>query len=274
MRTPGSGSFLYDHVRSDGPVRIETFWHRPASWREDGPLLVVMHGYKRNGAQYRDDWVPLADRYGFTVVVPEFSKAWFPTPREYEVGNMRNADRTAYLPPSDWNYEAIEGVFDMARHLSGAQRERYLLYGHSAGGQFVHRMVMFKPDARIETAVAANAGAYTVPRPEARFPYGTAGAPLDETMLKAGLAQNMVLLLGEKDVATEGGVLLKSPEALRQGPHRFARGQYYFEAGRETAAALDTAFGWRVVSVPGVGHSNAGMSRAAADLLFGNGSLG
>ena len=58
---------------------------------------------------------------------------------------------------------AIEHLFDYIRTKSGATRNTYLLDGHSAGAQFVHRIVTLLPDARYSRAVAANAGLYIMP---------------------------------------------------------------------------------------------------------------
>jgi hypothetical protein len=43
-------------------------------------------------------------------------------------------------------------------------------------------------------------------------------------------------------------------------PHRLARGRHFFEAAR----GLGVPFAWRLVLVPGVGHSNRDMAAAAA----------
>ncbi|MDZ7757086.1 hypothetical protein [Rhodohalobacter sp.] len=43
--------------------------------------------------------------------------------------------------------------------------------------QFIHRMVMFKPDARFDLAIAANPGWYTIPDSKQNYPYGILGAP-------------------------------------------------------------------------------------------------
>ena len=70
-----------------------------------------------------------------------------------------------------WTFSAIEHIFDDIRARTGSSCEKYSIFGHSAGSQFVHRMVLFRNDLRIEYAVAANAGSYTLPSFETKFPY-------------------------------------------------------------------------------------------------------
>src|SRR3546814_13949249 len=77
---------------------------------------------------------------------------------------MRDADRRP-LERRFWTYRAVEAVYEAARAAAVPLATGYRLYGHSAGAQFVHRMVSFMPEARIEAAVAANAGCYTMPVP-------------------------------------------------------------------------------------------------------------
>ena len=78
------------------------------------------------------------------------------------------------LPPSHWSYTIIEDLFSAVVSM-GVQRKGYNIYGHSAGAQFVHRLVQFLPTCRVETAVAANSGWYTMPCLLARWPYGWRG---------------------------------------------------------------------------------------------------
>ena len=168
-------------------------------------------------------------------------------------------------PRALWSFAAIEPLFDETRRRFGTAAERYTIYGHSAGAQFVHRFVMFMPEARIEQAIAANAGWYTMPDPALAFPYGVEGAPVAPDTLKAVLAKPLTVLLGTADTDTADPDLRTTPEANRQGPHRFARGQSFFAEGRELAARLDAPFGWRMEHVPGVGHKNGLMAQAAAE---------
>ncbi len=258
------------HRPTEGDVAVRTHLWRPAAWRSADPVLVALHGYRRNAADYRDVWVEHAERYRVLVVAPEFDGAQFPGPRAYEVGNMRTPDRRAFLPEKDWSFGVVESAFDAACAWSGAEAQSYYLYGHSAGGQFVHRMTLFRPDARIKAAVAANAGAYTVPREEERYPYGLTGFRMGNEALIAAFSVRLMVLLGECDTATDAPMLLKSPEAMAQGPHRLARGRYFYAAGQDMARLLLAPFAWELHTEPGVGHDNAGMARRAAALLFGD----
>jgi hypothetical protein len=77
----------------------------------------------------------------------------------------------------------------------------------------------------------------------------------------------MTVLAGEGDVETSGPSLPANPEAVAQGPHRFARARNYVAFGRAEADAGGFPCGWRLVEVPWIGHDGAAMSRVAAGLL-------
>lgn len=259
-----TGVFAFPETASE-TGRMDVHFHVPAAWRADGPVLIALHGYKRNADQYCYDWRPVADEIGALLLAPEFDKAGFPTPRSYEVGAMRTPDRRAFLPPEDWSWGAVERVFDAGRQRFGATREKYWLYGHSAGGQFVHRMALYQADARFSHAIAANAGAYSA-IDDARFPYGLGqnGPSVD---VERFLGRRLTVLLGHKDRKNTAKVFLRSPEANRQGPHRLGRGRYFYQSGKRAAAELGTPFRWRIVEAPDVGHSNRGLAPIAGNLF-------
>jgi poly(3-hydroxybutyrate) depolymerase len=268
---PGPSAFAIDDPAAEPGQPVAVFAWRPESFRPDSPILIALHGYKRNAEQYRDDWQPHAERLGALLLAPEFSQTAFPGPRAYEVGNMRTPDRRSFLPPERWSFGLIERLFDQVRDMTGSQRPGYWLYGHSAGGQFVHRAAIFLETARFEVAIAANAGAYTLPRAGERFPYGLDRIPdLEEVQIRS-FRRPLLVMAGEKDTDVTNAMLLRSEEAMRQGPHRHARGLFFHEDAKREAARLKLPFRWQMVSVPGVGHSNRGMARAAADWLAANG---
>lgn len=260
---PARGRFIFEGWA--GPP-LPVWYQLPDTVSADTPVVVVMHGVNRDADRYRDEWAALAQRHGMIVVVPEFSADAFPGARGYNTGFLTEADGTP-RPPMLWSFAAIEPLFDAVRARFGTQVARYTLYGHSAGAQFVHRFVMFMPEARLAKAISANAGWYTMPDPAVAFPYGLASAPLPPEALPRALGQPMVVMLGTADTDVNDPNLRTTPEANRQGPHRFARGQSFLAEGRAAAAGLGVPFGWTLEEVPGVGHSNGKMAEAAAKLI-------
>lgn len=248
---------------------LPVWYELPDQVAPDTPVVIVMHGVDRDADRYRDEWAELARRYRLIVIVPEFGRADFPGSLGYNTGFFAEADGTP-RPRVLWSFAAIEPLFDVARRRFGTSVKSYTLYGHSAGAQFVHRFVMFMPEARIEQAIAANAGWYTMPDTATAFPYGIKGTPVGKATLKAALGKPLTVLLGTADTDPTDPNLRTTAKANRQGPHRYARGQSFFEAGRAVAANWNSPFGWRVEKVLGVGHKNSLMAESAARLIAAN----
>jgi pimeloyl-ACP methyl ester carboxylesterase len=264
--TTGSFEFTAYEPLADRPITV--WYDAPEGDLTDAPVLIVMHGQQRNGEEYRDDWIPHARENGALLIVPEFSEDDYPDSDEYNVGNLVDGDGDA-VSEREWSFSAIEPIFDYVRAAAGNRRDSYLLFGHSAGAQFVHRFMLFKPENRVERAVSANAGWYTAPEKDVEFPYGLQGSPSTDAGLRRALAAPLTVLLGEEDVDTDAESLRSTPEADRQGENRLARGQFFFRTGREAAAELATPFGWSLSTVPGAAHSDEEMAPAAAAILFG-----
>jgi pimeloyl-ACP methyl ester carboxylesterase len=166
-----------------------------------------------------------------------------------------------------WSFSVIENLFDYVKAISRSKVSTYSIYGHSAGAQFVHRLVMFKPNARVRTAIAANAGWYTMPIDAKAFPYGLRDSGRDRKAVATSFGKNLVILLGDKDTDENDKYLRKTAEAMEQGNHRFARGHSFYKMARDSAKKEDVAFKWRLHVVRGVGHSNSRMSTHAVKLL-------
>jgi poly(3-hydroxybutyrate) depolymerase len=256
----GLGRFVFSGW--DGPP-LPVWFQLPETVSSATPVVIVMHGVNRDASRYRDEWSGLARAKGFIVIVPEFGNADFPGSLGYNTGFFADADG-APRPRRLWSFAAIEPLFDEVRRRFQTKVDRYTLYGHSAGAQFVHRFVMFMPEARIDQAITANAGWYTMPDPAIAFPYGTKDAPISQAVLASALAKPLTVLLGTADTDTADPDLRKTDAANRQGPHRYARGQRFYAQGRDLAERMGTPFGWRIEFVPGVGHTNALMAKAAA----------
>jgi hypothetical protein len=183
------------------------------------------------------------------------------------LGNLVDSDGQL-RPQSEWTYTLIEPLFDFVRREAGSQQTGYVLYGHSAGAQFVHRFMLFVPENRVERAVSANAGWYTMPDLEVEFPYGLRTSPSTEATLRRALGAKLTILLGEQDTETEADNLRSTAGAEAQGPNRLARGRSFYDAGFRAAAKLGTPFAWTLQTVPGAEHEDAQMAPAAADILL------
>lgn len=262
----GRAAIPYEDPGSPGrPVVLQCY--RPAAHRPDSPVVLVQHGMNRNGDEYRDAWVPAADRHGLLVVAPTFPGAAWPGPRTYNDGHVRGEDGSV-RPREAWSNAIPARVLALLRQAGMTTREQATLWGHSAGGQFVHRLLALQPHGPFEAAGTANAGWYTLPTLDLPYPEGLGGTGLDGAALERWLAYPLMVFAGDQDTETEADSLPRHPAALAQGPHRFARARAFLNAGRAEAARRGVPCRWSLVVVPGVGHEGMVMSGAAAAFWF------
>jgi poly(3-hydroxybutyrate) depolymerase len=244
--------------------------YAPRGIGSSAPILFVLHGMRGNAEEYLEAWIPEADRHGVLLVAPQFSAERYRPSRVYQAGNVLDGHGRVE-ERRRWVFAEIERIFDRVREATGNRSSRYLLYGHSAGAQFVHRMVLLQPDARFAKAVAANAGSYTMADFDVRYPYGLRGVPVGPKGLRAAFGRPLIVLLGERDADPKDPSLPDTAGARRQGDHRLARGRAFFERAERLSRELDAELEWRIETVPDVGHDHRKMVRAAAGVLFGDG---
>ena len=231
------------------------------------PVVIVMHGVRRDGERYLEDWIPHARAKRFLLVVPEFSRKEFPGAEGYVYGNT--VDQAGHaLPREQWSFSVIEPVFDAVRARLGNKTERYRLYGHSAGAQFAQRFIYFVPKARVECVVAANAGWYMLPEFARRFPYGLKNTPVTRADLRHALALPLTVLLGTADTDPKAKALRHTMESDAQGIFRLARGNFFFAHAKTAAREMKTTFGWRLAFARGIGHSDSRIAPFAVKELF------
>lgn len=279
------GSFVWNdetgQTDPDKPIRV--YFSRPDELRPDTPVWFSIHGMGRNGEGARNHLAEAAASEGALILAPEFTDEDWPGSSAYNLGNISTSesDRSP-KPRSEWSFSKIEALFDFVRETAAPviEADSYSMFGHSAGGQFVHRFLMWEPNARVKVAVAANAGWYTVPvdeAEEAAWPYsvrrspdydaGTpATDPLPEANLNAAFGKRLMVLLGEEDTLRTSN-LRQTANADAQGPHRLARGGYFFGKSQAEAERRDATFRWGLQTVPEVGHSGRGMAIPAAEIM-------
>lgn len=291
---PGSGAFTVPGGVGREHDRVGVYYHRPARFSPDSPVLLVLPGAGRNADDYRDSWIDASETHGVLVVALNYPEAAYDLAAYQMGGVVRDLQlhdlavgADGRLPDSlhlkdeqisfrlndrreTWLFPDFDRIFEIIATAAGSRRTRYDLFGHSAGGQILHRLALFHPRSRADRIVAANGGLYTLPTLDEPMLFGLKDTGVTEASLAASFACQLILLLGAEDNDPErGGQHLHTPLADRQGLDRLSRGRFFHSSGQAQARALDVPFQWRLQLVPGVGHDYRGMGRAAAVLLYG-----
>jgi hypothetical protein len=229
-------------------------------------VLFVHHGDLRNGGDYRDHWLPLVDEAQLLVIAPEFSSSAYPDPAWYNLGNRVDAEGRP-KPCTEWTYGVPGRVFASLREQGVTASPRYGLFGHSSGGQFVHRLISLGFRDGVALAATANAGTYAMPDLDVAFPYGLGGTDIDGATLCALLAFRLMVFAGTADIDTTSEHFPHDEAAMRQGPTRYARAHAYITSARDAARRSGVLCSWTITDIPDVGHDGAEMSSAAAAIL-------
>jgi hypothetical protein len=239
---------------------------RPNHWHAGMPVVLVHHGVGRNGSDYRDYWLPHVDTGEMLAIAIEFPEASFPEYLWYNFGNLHRKDGTPN-PRALWTFGIDARLFAALRNQGITTVPHYGLFGHSAGGQYVHRMLSFGYRDNVAVAVSANAGTYAMPDLGIDWPWGLGATAVTEDDLSELVAFPLTVMAGAEDTKTTGRFFPGGAKSMRQGPHRHARAHSYVAMGREVADRRGVELGWRLIDVPGVGHDGRRMSAAAAPLV-------
>jgi poly(3-hydroxybutyrate) depolymerase len=269
-QTAGSGvlfkdpicSFIFDSSLGNTAPPITVWYYRPGNVSTGTRVVFLMHGSTRTGQEARDIGASYAKHHNFVLLAPEFSEKNYPGDT-YAFGNMIDTDGKL-LPESKWAFGVIERVFDTVRHELRLSTDSYDILGHSAGGQLVHRLVLFAPESRFRRAVASSPGRYALPMMSARFPYGFKGSALASSVLARAFSRDFVLVLGDRDTPDR----VREAEAMAQGGNRFARGLRFFAAATEEASALKVPLSWRLRITYGADHSPSAAVQAGFEELL------
>jgi pimeloyl-ACP methyl ester carboxylesterase len=221
-----------------------------------------MHGSSRTAKEALDIGSEYSKKNNFILLVPEFSEKNYPGDT-YAFGCMIDSTGKV-LEKSSWAFTSIEKIFDKIKNELQLTTNTYDILGHSAGGQFVHRMVLFAPQSRFRRAVASSPGKYAFPSLSIQFPYGYKGILFDTSVIINAFSRDFILILGDHDTDDK----LREKEAMNQGKNRFARGLRFFAAGTEEANMIKAPFLWRLRIVYGADHSPYHMVKAGFEELF------
>ena len=261
--TKGDFTFTTDGPLSNQPIRV---WYQAPENPSSAQILMVMTGAHRDGEAYRADWLPFIEDRNTLLLVLEFPKEDYPGSSSYNQGNILDASGDVN-PPDAWTFNVVEALFEAVVEDTNSEAGDYSLFGHSAGGQFVHRFMEFTEENHVRVAVAANAGWYTMPDQDVDFPYGLKNSPLSSKELREAFSRRLVIMLGADDVDPGDTLLQRDRKTDAQGDNRLSRGLNFYQASRDAARDGDD-FNWGLMVVPGAAHEHQKMAEAAAPFLL------
>ena len=193
--------------------------------------------------------------------------------------NKRNEHRT--------DLKLIETFEFFNKHLM--KREKFHLYGHSGGGQFVSRFINFYPELLDKVGISSP-GSFVFPRRDINYPYGLKLDSLETTFGRQIKADDLKLTDSELDrkldkvldlelfiIAGENDTWVDNrPERSWQGKTRFERAKNFYKVMKEEDQRLkakgirsnDKPFRFKLHTMKGVGHNSNAAAANAAELLF------
>lgn len=253
----GAGVYQFEESSGLNKDPIDVLYYRPKDWRDGDKILVIFHGMDRRSEYFITSLKKSADEKNILLVCPKFAKMKFPGSKYYNYGNAHAKDKT------QWTYNVANRIIDDVKTRVGATKSKVILFGHSAGGQFLHRYLFLADKIKADLVIAANAGIYLLPDENVTYPYGFKNVAAGTKEMKRAYNQKTIILLGESDIKRTDSGFPKTSADDKQGLNRFERGKNFFNLSKKKAEKLKTKFNWRLVTVPNVGHNGVKMARAA-----------
>jgi hypothetical protein len=287
----GSGFFKINGIGKHHNDSITIFYHKPINFTQSSKILIVVPGAGRNGDSYRDSWIKTSEKHSVLVLSPSYPEKDY-NYGDYHLGgvvkdldlskgisfkkgtNQVHIDEdiieyTIETNNANWIFNDFDRIFEIVKNSTNSNQKKYDMFGHSAGGQILHRFVLFQPNSKADRILASNAGTYTLPDSETFFPFGIENVNISKKQLKKSFNKKLVLFLGELDNNLETrGKMLRSKTADKQGTSRIDRGKNFFSFSKELSKTSKMKFNWKLEIVTNVGHDQKNMAKAAAAYLY------
>jgi pimeloyl-ACP methyl ester carboxylesterase len=215
-------------------------------------VLVVVHGTARDT---NGDWAAFAEQHDVVVVQPLFP-----------VGIDGPDDIDAYkaIDSGSVRYDRVLfGMLDEVAGRWGVDIERFVLAGHSGGGQFALRMLLLHPQ-RLDGVVVSAPGRVTFVDAGSAWPLGTAdaaarfGVEVDAAQIAS---VPVLLVVGAEDHGTEDLAAQGDASQDRFGATRRERLESLAQHLRDLGARPT------VTVIPGVGHDQHDWEQHAQEFV-------
>lgn len=285
----GSGSFTISGGVGHENDSINIYYHQPKHMTSKSKILMVIPGAGRNGDAYRDAWVEASEKYSVLIIALSYPEKSYPY-GQYHLGgvvkdlnftkavrfkkntNQIHLDEDAVTfnlntNQTEWIFNDFDRIFKLVKKVTKSRQKTYDMFGHSAGGQILHRFALLQPKSKANRILASNAGTYTLPDTATTFPFGMRN--IKRKNLKRSFKKKLVLFVGANDNQDETrGIMLRSKTADKQGTNRLARANYFYNKSISIAKKINTTFNWTLEIIPNIGHNQKEMAKAAATYLY------
>lgn len=264
----GAGGLISAETAMIGSTAIDIYTFRPDHCAPK-TLLIAFAGFAREAEKYRDRAMPLAERACLFVVAPRLDRERFPSWRYQKAGVWRD---NVIMPKEAWTGPLLADIVTWAKRWTGQPDIQTVLFGHSAGGQFLSRIAAYAPPPGVHRIVVTNPSVHVRALLTEDVPYGFGGLadPQEaKAMMRRYLALPITIYLGTGDTKI-GGLLVSDEPAKRQGLNRYERGKAVFAEAKTVAQENNWPFGWTLIEVPGAIHSERQMMNSPlAEGAFG-----
>ena len=145
----------------------------PTTLNEKTEILVLVHGTPKdlspedNAEFYATSWKEFAEAHNLILIAPAFDQENFSSRYgDHAMSGYRGLFGRE-IGADGWVLRLVEAY----RNVTDISNERFYLYGHSAGGQFVSRFLVSHPET-VQRAVITSAATYPQPDVGLKWPFG------------------------------------------------------------------------------------------------------
>lgn len=244
MQPAGLSPGLTSHLSGGG--ELDYFAYIPERATPSSPVLVSVHGLERQALQHAVRFSPLAERFGFIVVAPLFTKS-----RMSRYQRAQPAREAAEAP-----LDAFDLTVDHFRRAHDLQTSAIDLFGYSGGAQFAMRYVL-AGSILVRRLVLAAPGWFTMPSDAYPYPYGVGaiGAKAPRPLqLERLLTTPTLLVVGSEDTRREASLNREPLIDEMQGRNRLERARRWSEAMAVAAKARGLTGQVELRILPEAGH--------------------
>lgn len=268
----GRGKYVFNYSTSKSSIQTNIYFYVPENISISADIIFIFHGNARNAIDYRNALIEKADSLNFIILAPEFSEKNFPGGDGYNLGNVfvdgDNPSEESLNPEIDWTFSLVEPIFESFLELSGVKSTSYNIIGHSAGGQFAHRLMFFKPYGRYNKIITSAPGWYTCVDFDVSFPYGFLKSPLEKINLKNTFDVDLTIQVGSLDNNPNDNNLRHNSIVDIQGLNRLERAYYFFGQANSLSSQLNHNFNWNLIINDGATHDYRQALDNAVKLIY------